>query len=83
MPDDDSSGRGLREESSWLETVELTHTQGAEGGVVRGLGTPGEILRNPLYEDEDEEYEEQEREEVELSNMDWTFPPPPSTSSHL
>ena len=95
VPDEDSGGdkRG-REESSWLQTVELTHTHhrtplggggGAGGvGVVRGLGVRGEVLQNPLYEDEDYEEGEGEREgEVEMSAMefDWALPPPSPTHS--
>ena len=72
--------KASREESSWLQAVELTHTQppgGAEGGMVRGLGGRGEVLQNPLYEDEDEEDGE---EGVELSarERDWALPPPSS-----
>ena len=88
MSEDESCGKGFRDESSWLQTVELTHTHhppGEEGGVVRGLGTHGEVLQNPLYEDEEGEYDEREREWVELSatENDWTPPPPPTTASHF
>ena len=72
-----------REESSWLQTVELTHTSGAEsGGVVRGLGVHGEVLINPLYEDEEreEEGEAEEREMAAINDEDWSFPPPPPST---
>ena len=70
-----------REESSWLQAVELTHTQrpaGTEGEMVRGLGVWGEVLQNPLYMEE-----EKEGGEVEMSAMedDWTLPPPPPADS--
>ena len=82
MSEDESCGKGFREESSWLEAVELTHTRetrGAGGRVARGLGARGEVLKNPLYDDEEEE---EEGEGVEMSGMeDWTLPPPPSTTT--
>ena len=84
--EDDPSAGGLRQEASWLQTVELTHTQHPQGagGAVRGLGARGEVLQNPVYEDEEEE-EDEEREKVEMSAMeDWALPPPPpTTSSHF
>ena len=84
--EDDPSAGGLRQEASWLQTVELTHTKHPRGagGAVRGLGARGEVMQNPVYEDEEEE-EDEEREKVEMSAMeDWALPPPPpTTSSHF
>ena len=85
--EDDPSAGGLRQEASWLQTVELTHTKHPRGagGAVRGLGARGEVMQNPMYEDEEEEEEDEEREKVEMSAMeDWALPPPPpTTSSHF
>ena len=88
VPDEDTGAgkRGREEETSWLQTVELTHTRhhspGA-GGVVRGLGIRGEVLQNPLYDDEDDD-QGQEGEGMELSPImesDWALSPPSPTHS--
>lgn len=96
VPDEtDSGSRRGAAESSWLETVELTHTTlrhsatgvgGGGGGLVRGMGSRGEVLQNPLYCEEDDEDEEGEGEDVEMVAMTSgpaLLPPSPTHSSDL
>ena len=67
--------------------MELTHTAHLDHpgvGLVRGLGSRGEVLRNPLYSEEEEEEEEEEGERVEMLTMSLNrqeLPPPSPTHS--
>ena len=52
--------------------------------MVRGLGNHGQVLINPLYEDEERGEGEAEEREMSAVNADWSFPPPsPTHSSNL
>ena len=74
--------------------MELTHTTlrhsatgvGGGGGLVRGIGSRGEVLQNPLYSEEDDEDDEGEGEEVKMAAMvsdPALLPPSPTHSSDL
>jgi hypothetical protein len=92
VPDEEDTGGGSgRQESSWLEAVELTHSShlhsGSGVGLVRGRG---EVLQNPLYTEEDDDEEEGEGREGEgvemlamVSDMQALPPPSPTHSSDL
>ncbi|CAI8017786.1 hypothetical protein GBAR_LOCUS10740 [Geodia barretti] len=95
VPDEEGMGGGSgRQESSWLEAVELTHSShvhsGSGVGLVRGVGGRGEVLQNPLYTEEDDDEEEGEGREGDgvemlamLSDMQALPPPSPTHSSDL
>ena len=74
--------------------MELTHTTlrhsatgvgGGGGGLVRGMGSRGEVLQNPLYceDDEDEEGEGEEMEMAAMVSDPALLPPSPTHSSDL
>ena len=95
VPDEEGMGGGSgRQESSWLEAVERTHSShvhpGSGVGLVRGVGGRGEVLQNPLYTEEDDDEEEGEGREGDgvemlamLSDMQALPPPSPTHSSDL